>query len=264
MGCAALRAQRGKIKLRWHWDPGMTLAVIFLLSLFCTTSAGSLPAARSQSAAQPAAPSTPAEPQAGHDQATAPSTQNPSTPAQPPASTQTPAALPAPASSGQARPATVKKPRHKKRVPQPDCNSATATASGATDSVSSGNKTSDPPAKGTVSPGTSSAPSNCPPPKVIVRQGGASEPSIQLAGGAAGDQTSHTRDTANQMLGSTEANLKKIAGRQLSPNQQDMVNQIRQFIEQSKTAVASGDLERAHTLAWKAQLLSEELVKPEK
>ena len=65
------------------------------------------------------------------------------------------------------------------------------------------------------------------------------------------------------MLGTTAANLKKIAGRQLSPNQQDMVNQARQFMEQSKAAVDAGDLERARTLAWKAQLLSEELIKPE-
>jgi hypothetical protein len=99
---------------------------------------------------------------------------------------------------------------------------------------------------------------------VIVRHGGTSEPSIQLAGGTGGNQTSHQRDTANQMLESTEANLKKIAGRQLTPNQQDMVNQIRQFVDQSKTAAGAGDLERARTLAWKAQLLSEELIKPEK
>jgi len=97
-----------------------------------------------------------------------------------------------------------------------------------------------------------------------VRQGGASEPSVQLAGGASGGQTTHERDTAKQMLGSTEANLKTIAGRQLTPNQQDMVNQINQFMDQSKAAVDAGDLERARTLAWKAQLLSEELVKPEK
>jgi hypothetical protein len=66
------------------------------------------------------------------------------------------------------------------------------------------------------------------------------------------------------MLAATEANLKKIAGQQLSSNQQDMVNQIRQFMEQSKAAVEAGDLERARTLAWKAQLLSDELVKPPK
>jgi hypothetical protein len=63
------------------------------------------------------------------------------------------------------------------------------------------------------------------------------------------------------MLGTTDANLKQIAGRQLSATQQAMVNQIRQFMDQSKAAVVDGELERARTLAWKAQVLSEELVK---
>ena len=66
------------------------------------------------------------------------------------------------------------------------------------------------------------------------------------------------------MLVYTQANLKKMAGRQLTPSQQDMVNQIHQFMDQSKTAVAAGDVERGRTLAWKAQLLSEELVNPQK
>jgi hypothetical protein len=66
------------------------------------------------------------------------------------------------------------------------------------------------------------------------------------------------------MLGATEMNLKKITGTQLTANQQDMVKQIHQFMDQSKSAVSTGDLERARTLAWKAQLLSEELVNPQK
>jgi hypothetical protein len=41
-----------------------------------------------------------------------------------------------------------------------------------------------------------------------------------------------------------------------------MVNQVKQFMDQSKTAVAKGDLERGHNLARKAQLLSEELLRP--
>lgn len=97
-----------------------------------------------------------------------------------------------------------------------------------------------------------------------MQQGGTSEPGIQLAGGAAGNQNAGQRDAANQMLGTTEANLKKIAGLQLSASQKDMVNQIHQFVTQSKDAAADGDLDRARTLAWKAQVLSEELVKPEK
>jgi hypothetical protein len=85
-----------------------------------------------------------------------------------------------------------------------------------------------------------------------------------LAGGPKADQAGQKRDTINQLLGVTDQNLKKTAAMQLSPNQQDTVTQTRQFIDQSKTAMAEGDLERARTLAWKAELLSEDLVKPEK
>ena len=66
------------------------------------------------------------------------------------------------------------------------------------------------------------------------------------------------------MLQSAEENLKKIEGRQLSSSQRDMVTQVRQFVNQSKSATAAGDLESARTLAWKAQLLSEELINPDK
>lgn len=102
-------------------------------------------------------------------------------------------------------------------------------------------------------------PKNCPPEKVIVQQGGTAEPSIQLAGA---DQASTKRNVANQNLGSAEANLKKIAELQLSAAQQDTVSQIRQYVQQSKSALADGDVERGYTLALKAQLLSEDLVKP--
>lgn len=96
-----------------------------------------------------------------------------------------------------------------------------------------------------------------------MQQGGTADKSIQLAGAGAGSGTSsNSKDTANQMLAATESNLKRLSGQQLSSNQQDMVSQIRQFMEQSKAAVGDGDMERARTLAWKAQVLSEELVKP--
>jgi hypothetical protein len=94
-----------------------------------------------------------------------------------------------------------------------------------------------------------------------VKQGGTADNSIQLAGAAPGTN-SNQKDTANQMLAATESNLKKISGQQLNSDQQDMVSQIRQFMTQSKAAVGDGDMERARTLAWKAQVLSEELVKP--
>ena len=110
---------------------------------------------------------------------------------------------------------------------------------------------------------TSKTAKDCPPPRIIVRKGGTTEPSIQLAGGSTAEQAAK-RDAINQALGTTEQNLQKAAAMQLNTTQQDTVSQTRQFVEQSKAAMADGDLERAKTLAWKAQLLSEDLVNPAK
>jgi hypothetical protein len=105
---------------------------------------------------------------------------------------------------------------------------------------------------------------DCPPPKIIVRHGGSKEPSIQLAGGPSAEQAAQQRNAINQLLGVSDQNLKRAADMQLSATQQDTVSQTRQFMEQSKAAMAAGDFERARTFAWKAQLLSEDLAKPEK
>jgi len=217
----------------------MTRAAILLVTIFCALSVPltamslmMLTAAAHRTGSQATASvQTPAV----TSQPTAPPAQNPATP-----SAQPSAASPAKTPAGQTHP-PVRRSHHQIRVLRPGC----ASAPGAT-------------------PGAATASTNCPPSKVIVRHGSTPEPSVDLAGGTSGGQTSHQRDTANQMLETTQSNLKKIAGRQLSSNQQDMANQIRQFMDQSKAAVDAGDLDRARTLAWKAQLLSEELVKPEK
>lgn len=95
----------------------------------------------------------------------------------------------------------------------------------------------------------------------MVRHGGSDEPAIQVTGGTSAEQALHQRST-EQLKIATEENLKKIEALQLSPTQLDMKNQIKQFMEQSNTAVAAGDLDRAHSLALKANLLSAELLKP--
>jgi hypothetical protein len=101
----------------------------------------------------------------------------------------------------------------------------------------------------------------CPPPKKVVRNGGSSEPKVQLTGGTTAQQAANKSST-EQLRAATEENLKKAAALQLNPTKREMVTQIKQFMEQSKAAVAAGDLERGHNLALKAQLLSDELVKP--
>jgi hypothetical protein len=230
----------------------MTLAVIFLASIFCAPSPAKAGPPTSQSTPPAQTNSTPAT----QDTGTAPTPQNP--PTQPPApSTASPSTAPSNKPTA-TTPRTGSKKARKKKPPPANCDPNAAPAPAA----SSGGATSTDPATGSVS-NTGALPP-CPPPKVVVQHGGTSETSIQVAGSATGEQTSQQRNTANEMLDVANGNLKKISGRQLSPEQQDMVSQIHQFMDQSKAAVKDGDLERARTLAWKAQLLSEELVKPEK
>jgi len=158
----------------------------------------------------------------------------------------------APDSSGQTNPSPKQSPHRKKRIP-PCSNSPTAL-----------NATEGNPGASNSSANKSSAPLKpCPPPppKKVIRNGGSEEPTIQLIGGTPAEQSSNQRST-EQLTSATEENLKQIAERQLKPNQQEMVNQVKEFMDQSKTAVAAGDLERGHNLALKAHLLSEELLKP--
>ena len=68
--------------------------------------------------------------------------------------------------------------------------------------------------------------------------------------------------SGDELTAATEENLKQITGRQLTPGQQDIVTQIKEFMDQSKSAIAAGDSERGHNLAEKAHLLSEDLLKP--
>src|SRR6266404_962538 len=91
-------------------------------------------------------------------------------------------------------------------------------------------------------------PSATQPGKVVVRNGGVKDDSTQLAPDISKEQELHQRETTSELLATTDANLKKIAGRQLAPAQQDVVDQIHAYMRQAKTASDSGDLARAYTL----------------
>jgi hypothetical protein len=243
---------------------GMTLAAILFCSVLCLTPVPSLIAtAAIQSAPQSASTEKPAgsSPQDSSSQnQTNAQPQNSASPAQGSSSTSdstSNSSTPSATKSAAGQQTSAGKRAHKKIAA--DCVPAPA-SSGPSASEATSRATSGQGAAGTNS-SAANAPVNCPPPKVIVRQGSTKEPSIELIGGAAGDQQSQ-RDLANQHLQATDANLKKIASEQLSANQQVLVAQIRQFMEQSRSAVQAGEFERADTLAKKAQQLSEELVKP--
>jgi hypothetical protein len=70
----------------------------------------------------------------------------------------------------------------------------------------------------------------------------------------------NSQSSTDQLLQSAEANLNGIT-RALSKDEEAMRAQIREFIKQSRTATTENDPARAHTLAVKARLLSDELVK---
>jgi len=74
-----------------------------------------------------------------------------------------------------------------------------------------------------------------------------------------GDQASYEHRTAEDIAGA-EANLAQTNGKRLSAAQQDLVDKIRSFLDQSRDASKSGDWARAQNLAQKARLLSVELV----
>ena len=231
----------------------MTLAFILLYGLLGATPAAPLRAIMfPQSAAQSAPEAAPSgSPQQDQKAGSTPASENKPV---------------SPNSKATSKPSAsaARKQVHKTRPAISDCGAAPATSKAGSTSDSKPSANSATTADPSEASKSGDPPKNCPPPKIVVRQGGAIEPSIQLAGGPATGQASDQKNAAIQMLGTTEENLKKISGRQLSSEQQDTLTQIQQFIQQSKAAAANGDAERARTLAWKAELLSEDLVNPQK
>jgi hypothetical protein len=98
------------------------------------------------------------------------------------------------------------------------------------------------------------------PPKKTVPNGGQNQSAGSLTASAGlGDSLQQKLDTA-QLITTTENTLKTV-NRQLSGDEQAMVQHIRAFINQSQTATKEGDFGRAFLLAQKARQLSDELAK---
>jgi outer membrane biosynthesis protein TonB len=82
----------------------------------------------------------------------------------------------------------------------------------------------------------------------------------QISPGPTPTNSGTGQTSTDQLLQGAEANLNGIT-RTLSKDEEAMRAQIREFIKQSRTATTENDPVRAHTLAMKARLLSDELVK---
>ena len=94
-----------------------------------------------------------------------------------------------------------------------------------------------------------------------MKNGSTTAPTEKIAPSVSEQQASSQRHSSGQLLKATDTNLKTIANRGLTTNQQDTVKQIQQYMEQAKAAGDAGDLQREHNLALKARLLSDDLVK---
>jgi hypothetical protein len=107
---------------------------------------------------------------------------------------------------------------------------------------------------------TSSAPDGAPR-KIVVRKGGATEPAAQIAPDLAPAEAVRERQNAERLLSSTDGELKQLAGRTLNAQQQETVGQIRNYMNGVRSALQEGDVQRANTLAEKAHLLADDLVR---
>jgi len=76
---------------------------------------------------------------------------------------------------------------------------------------------------------------------------------------SSGDPSDLSRQTLDYIAG-TEHGLNNL-NRKLSDPEQKTVAHIRDFLKQARTALASGDVDGAHTLAVKARILLGELTK---
>jgi outer membrane biosynthesis protein TonB len=101
------------------------------------------------------------------------------------------------------------------------------------------------------------------PPKIVITEGGTGSGSDSIGLGQPGPaaDAAHNQFSTEQLLDRTEANLRSIK-RLLTRDEQSLATQIRDFISQSRQATKDGELVRARNLAVKANLLSDELVKP--
>ncbi len=98
------------------------------------------------------------------------------------------------------------------------------------------------------------------PRKVVVRQGGAKEPATQIAPGMTPAEAARERQNAEERLRATSDQLPQL---EVLPDvhQQETVVQIRNYMDGARSALKEGDVRRASTLAEKAHLLAEDLLK---
>jgi hypothetical protein len=98
----------------------------------------------------------------------------------------------------------------------------------------------------------------------VVHNGSTSEPIVAISPTQTQQQASQELSTTTQLLANADANLKQVARRQLSNDEEETVKQIQVYMVQARTAIKNGEAQRAYTLANKANLLSADLAGPQR
>lgn len=83
-------------------------------------------------------------------------------------------------------------------------------------------------------------------------------PEVSAIGQLSSGDPSDLRYRTEQSIASTERGLKDIT-RTLNPQEQKTADQIREFLKQARTALSTGDIDGANTLALKAKVLLSEI-----
>ncbi|MGH9565499.1 MAG: hypothetical protein ACRD4I_05920 [Candidatus Angelobacter sp.] len=97
------------------------------------------------------------------------------------------------------------------------------------------------------------------PGKIVVSNGGAKEVRLQLTPTTTPAEAAQQRQQTRNLLWISNENLKRIAGHDLNANQQDMLEQVHNYMIQARAADKAGELQRAQILASKARQLSDDL-----
>ena len=154
-----------------------------------------------------------------------------------------------------AKPRTKSKPKpnHARKNPPPAPASSGVTAG----------KETNPTVPPVAAPPTTTAsiPLNNPPGKTVIHDGGTSDTTTgAIQPGMDQNEAAQQRHATEQLLQSTDDALKGI-NRPLNDDERSMVEQIHNYMAQSRAATTDGDLLRANNLAVKAHLLSDALAK---
>jgi len=148
------------------------------------------------------------------------------------------------------------KPNHARKNPPP----ANAPASSGTTAGKETNPTLPPPVAAPPTT-TASIPLNNAPGKTVIHDGGTSDTTAgAIQPGMDQNEAAQQRHATEQLLQSTDDALKGI-NRPLNDDERAMVEQIHNYMAQSRAATTDGDLLRANNLAVKAHLLSDALAK---